>query len=106
MPQIWVSGGQRTGVVDQWLKDNDSVRNVAHTTPSFLIAPSVIAQTDMLVVTPMGVAEYFLDKLPLKILPLPMNLAPFDLQVLWHPFHAGTTAHSWLREQMQIIKSA
>jgi len=104
VPQIWVSGGQRTGVVDQWLKENNLKRNVTHSTPSFLIAPSVVAQTDMLVVTPLSVAEHFTDKLPVKIIPLPMKLAPFDLHTLWHPFHAGTPAHTWFREQLLLMR--
>jgi len=104
VPQIWVSGGQRTGVVDQWLKENNLKRNVTHSTPSFLIAPSVVAQTDMLVVTPLSVAEHFTDKLPVKILPLPMKLAPFDLHTLWHPFHAGMPAHTWFRQQLLLTR--
>jgi len=104
VPQIWVSGGQRTGVVDQWLKENKLKRNVTHSTPSFLIAPSVVAQTDMLVVTPLSVANHFTDKLPVKILPLPMKLAPFDLHILWHPFHAETPAHTWFREQLLLMR--
>jgi len=103
VPQIWVSGGQRTGMVDQWLKENSLKRNVAHTTPSFLIAPSVVAQTDMLVVTPMAVARHYIDKMPLKILALPMELSSFDLHTLWHPFHAGTSAHDWFRKQLLLV---
>jgi len=102
IPQIWVSGGQRTGMVDQWLKENKLRRNVAHTTPSFLIAPSVVAQTDMLVVTPMSIAQHYVDKMELKILPLPMELASFDLHTIWHPFHASTPAHDWFRQQLMI----
>lgn len=101
VPQVWVSGGQRTGMVDQWLKENMLKRNVAHTTPSFLIAPSVVAQTDMLVVTPMSVAKNFEEALSLKIIPLPMALEPFDLCTIWHPYHASTPAHDWFRQQLQ-----
>lgn len=66
VPQVWVNGGQRSGVVDKWLKENGLSRNVAHTTPSFLIAPSIVAQTDMLVVTPLAIAEHFTKQLALK----------------------------------------
>ena len=99
-PQIWVSGGQRSGIVDKWLSDHGRTRNVALTTPNFLMAPIIIAQSDFLVVTPRKVAEVYLNRLPLKILPLPMPLDSFDLHLLWHPFHAGTAAHDWFRQQL------
>ncbi|MFD2231785.1 LysR family transcriptional regulator [Alkalimarinus sediminis] len=101
VPQIWVNGGQRVGVVDKWLLDNNLSRNVAHTTPSFLIAPSIVAQTDMLVVTPMAIAEHFAQHLALKILLMPMKLDPFDLQILWHPYQASTPAHEWFLKQLR-----
>lgn len=103
--QIWVNGGQRTGVVDRWLKKNNHSRNVVHTTPSFLIAPNLVAQTDMLVVTPMVIARHFVNQIPLKIVTLPMRLDSFDLHLLWHPYHAGTPAHDWFREQLSLFRN-
>ena len=101
--QIWVSGGQRSGVVDAWLKKNNLTRNVAYTTPNFLMAPHIVAQTDMLVVTPSAIAQEYVKKMPLKILPMPMELGSFDLYTLWHPFHAGTSAHHWFRAQLMML---
>ncbi len=101
--QIWVSGGQRTGVVDAWLASNNLSRKVAYTTPNFLMAPHIVAQSEMLVVTPSTIAEEYVKKMPLKILPMPMELASFDLYTLWHPFHAGTPAHKWFREQLMLL---
>lgn len=102
--QIWVSGGQRTGLVDQWLKENNLTRNVVLTTPNFLMAPNIVAQSDMLVATPLTIARQYVDILNLKILPLPMELAAFDLHTIWHPFYAGTSAHKWFREQIQLLE--
>ena len=102
--QVWVNGGQRTGVVDRWLKENKLSRNVVHTTPSFLVAPNLVAQTDMLVVTPMLIAKHYINQMPLKIVSLPMTLESFDLHSLWHPYHAGTPAHDWFREQLCVFR--
>lgn len=98
--QVWVNGGQRSGVVDQWLKKHNKKRNVKHTTPSFLIAPSIAASTDMLVVTPLAIAQSFSAILPLSILKMPMTLEPFNLDILSHPYHASTPAHRWLLAQL------
>ncbi len=104
--QIWVFGGQRTGMVDAWLKKNNLKRNVVYTTPNFLMAPNIVAQTDMLVVTPSAIAQEYVKKMPLKVLPMPMKLETFDLQILWHPFHAGTPAHHWFREQLMVLRKS
>lgn len=101
--QIWVNGGQRSGMVDAWLKENGLGRNVVLTTPNFLIAPIVVSQTDMLVVTPIEVARQCARRLPLQILELPMKLKNFDQHLVWHPAHASTPAHEWFKEQMQLI---
>lgn len=103
--QIWVNGGQRTGIVDKWLKENDLQRNVVLTTPNFLMAPIIVAQSDLLVVTPHEVARQCVDKLPLKILNLPMALDSFDQEVIWHPVHSSTPAHRWFREQLLLLRS-
>lgn len=101
--QVWVNGGQRSGVVDQWLKQNNRTRKVKHTTPSFLIAPGIVAYTDMLVVTPLAIAQSFSRFLPLSILNMPMDLEPFNLHILSHPYHASTPAHRWLEAQLLAL---
>jgi DNA-binding transcriptional LysR family regulator len=100
---IWVSGGQRTGVVDAWLASNNLSRKVAYTTPNFLMAPHIVAQSEMLVVTPLAIAQEYVKNMALKILPMPMELASFDLHTLWHPVHASTPAHKWFREQLVLL---
>ncbi|OUS24215.1 hypothetical protein A9Q99_25075 [Gammaproteobacteria bacterium 45_16_T64] len=102
--QIWVNGGQRTGLVDQWLRENNLTRNVVLTTPNFLMAPIIVAQSDLLVVTPLEVALQCIERLPLKILSLPMTLGSFEQDIIWHPFHASTLAHRWFREQLILMR--
>jgi len=102
--QIWVNGGQRTGIVDQWLLDNNLERNVVLTTPNFLMAPIIVSQSDLLVVTPYEVARQCIEKLPLKMLSLPMNLDSFDQDIIWHPVHSNTQAHNWFLEQLLYLR--
>jgi len=45
----------------------------------------------------------YATKLPLKILPLPMQLKTFDLHVIWHPYHSSTQAHDWLKQQIDEL---
>lgn len=102
--QVWVSGGQHSGMVDQWLAQNDLARNVSLSTPNFLMAPILISQSDYLLVTPKSIAHMYASKLPLKILSLPMELDTFNLHIIWHPYHAATQAHAWLKQQIEELE--
>lgn len=102
--QIWVNGGQRTGMVDQWLREHNLQRNVVLTTPNFLMAPIIVAQSDLLVVTPLEVALQCIERLPLKILALPMTLGSFEQDIIWHPLHASTPAHRWFKVQLLQLR--
>jgi len=101
--QIWVNGGQRSGMVDAWLDENNLERNVVLTTPNFLIAPIIVAQSDLLVVTPLEVARQCSHRLPLQILQLPMKLKAFNQDLIWHPVHASTPAHEWFKDQLKLL---
>ncbi|GAA6135823.1 LysR family transcriptional regulator [Oceaniserpentilla sp. 4NH20-0058] len=101
--QVWVSGGQHSGMVDQWLAQNDLARNVSLSSPNFLMAPILISQSDYLLVTPKSIAHMYATKLPLKILSLPMKLDTFNLHIIWHPYHASTQAHAWLKQQIEDL---
>lgn len=97
---IWVSVGQRTGLVDKWLKENNLRRNVALTVANYLMAPIMVAQSDMVLVTPSEVARHFMHSLNLRAVALPMDLGSFDIHSVSHPFHASTPAHKWFRQQL------
>lgn len=99
-PQVWGAGAQKRGMTDEWLAANNKQRRIAISTPSFLMAPVYVAKTDMLSVAPRKVAEQYQSYLPLKILPLPIELPPFDVTLIWHPCHGETHAHRWFREQL------
>ncbi|WP_420590601.1 LysR family transcriptional regulator [Bacterioplanoides sp.] len=102
-PQIWVSGGQRRGLIDEWLAKQGKQRQVSVVTPSFLLAPLLVSASDTLVVTPARVAQQYARYLPLKILPLPMPIPAFDIHLIWHPCQAETSSHRWLRDTLSQL---
>ncbi len=102
---VWVSGGQRTDLIDQVLTEQGLNRQVALTTPNFLMGPVIAANTDLIVVTPRVVANQYIRYLPLKMLPVPFEACPFDLHLLWHPHYAETPAHRWFRNVLDEVSA-
>ena len=91
-------GGGFIGAVDQALSALGRSRNVVVSLPSFLLAPALIAASDTVGVLPGRVARAFEDSL--DIFDLPLDIAGFDLQLIWHPRRQNDPAHIWFRNQI------
>lgn len=91
----WRQSGK--GLIDDCLAKQGLRRNVSLILPNFMSAPWVLERTDLLLCLPRRMAERFVKLSPLKILPVPIDLPPYELMMLWHPRHEKDQAHSWLR---------
>ncbi len=90
--------GAPVGVVDQALAALRRSRRVAVTTTSFLSAPVLLAQTDMILTCPTSVAEAATLVAPLRVLRPPIELPEISTYLLWHERYQHDSAHQWLRE--------
>ncbi len=72
-------------------------RNVVLYTPHYLVAPWVLASTDMVAALPERVAARFAQAFPLSIAPLPIAAEALRIAQLWHPKRHEEPAHRWLR---------
>lgn len=91
-----------SGSVDLILAAQKLERNVVLSVPHFLIAPLVIAKTDLVATMAARVAKRFAVDLDLRLFSLPFEAGGFSVNMLWHAKNDKDCAHLWLR---QIISS-
>ena len=104
MEHILISpSGVETGIVDQWLNQNNLSRKIVLLVPHFLSAPLIIAQTDMILTLPFRIAEKFVQMAPLKLLQTPIELPSYQLSMIWHPLYEKDPADQWLRKLIKTV---
>jgi DNA-binding transcriptional LysR family regulator len=93
--------GYGLGIVDQELERRGLRRRVAVRVPFFLIAPAIVASSDLIVTLPARLAA-FAPPLPrLATHPVPLALARFPVQQVWHAGADRDPASIWLRAQVE-----
>jgi DNA-binding transcriptional LysR family regulator len=85
------------GPVDHALERLGRRRRIAAYVPHFLVAPSIVAETDLVLTTGRRIAERLAAPLDLQILPPPIKLAPFVVRMVWHPRSEDESVGRWLR---------
>ncbi len=86
------------GQVDDTLAASGLQRKIALQVPSFLVAPMVVAQTDLLGLLPARVAAHFSKLLPLRVLEPPAPLEGYAISQVWATRPEPSPALDWLRE--------
>lgn len=94
-PQLHVS--PRGGTQGRFEKRTKLQRNVVLFTPHYLVAPWVLAGSDVLAALPESVARRFAENFALEVRPAPVTHDALVVQQLWHPLRDGDDAHRWLR---------
>lgn len=99
--------GTPGGIVDDALAALGRERRVAVMLQSFLVAPWLIAQSDLIITLAERLARALSNTLPLRVLPPPVALPPFAIEAIWHERRHRDPAHRWLRgELVACCKSA
>ena len=60
--------------------------------------PTVVASTDLLGVFLSSMGPLMEERLGLQVLPIPLELPPMPIYMIWHETRRHDAAHSWLRE--------
>jgi DNA-binding transcriptional LysR family regulator len=60
--------------------------------------PAVVAGTDLVGVFAASMGLLMEERLGLQVLPIPLELPPIPIYMVWHETRRHDTAHSWLRE--------
>lgn len=84
--------------IDRELEKHGSSRHVALRVPSFLVAPLVVSQSDLICTIPRRLAQRFDATLPLRLHKTPLELGPLNLSIAWHERFQGDEAHQWFRK--------
>ncbi len=91
-------GGARKGAIDYLLEEQGLSRHIALRVPHFVAALSLVAQSDLILTIPFGLAQSCAKHYQLKILPFPMEQRGFTYSIVWHERYMKDVAHVWLRQ--------
>jgi DNA-binding transcriptional LysR family regulator len=97
--------GKEGSFVDEALTKQGLARRVAVTVPHFLVAPYLVARSDLVLTLAARVATMLSGPLALTVLrpPAELGLAGFRMSATWHERTHGDPAHRWLRERIVEI---
>jgi DNA-binding transcriptional LysR family regulator len=90
-------GGER---VDAALAQHGLHRRIAMRLPHFLVAPMVVAKSDMALVLPYRLARHVALAMPVTLVKLPVEAPHFVQSMIWHERTHDDPAHGWLRQQI------
>lgn len=93
--------GKRQGVVDTALEQRGYERHVALWVPHFLLAPAIVARTDLVVTMAERVAREVASRYGLRVFPVPVALSPIVGGQFWDPRHEDEPGHRWLRQMVR-----
>ncbi|MBA3396499.1 MAG: LysR family transcriptional regulator [Deltaproteobacteria bacterium] len=89
--------------LDDVLARTGDRRRVMLTVPHFLVAPHVVATTDLVWTAPASLARAFAEQLPLVLRDPPLRLEGFTIALRWHARLASDPGLAWLRSVVQDV---
>ncbi|GAA0588592.1 LysR family transcriptional regulator [Streptomyces crystallinus] len=92
--------GKRLGPIDSALADLGLRRRIAVVVPSHTSAMLLARTTDLVALT---LADWLPDTtaaLGLRTFPVPLDLAPLELGMAWHPRNSADPGHRWFRDHL------
>lgn len=97
--------GRPGGGVDVALAERGLARRVAFMTPSFFVAPHIVAKTDFILTIASRVASTLPKSLGLVTFTPPVSVPGFTMAMYWHARHATDPAHQYLRDALSRASS-
>jgi DNA-binding transcriptional LysR family regulator len=97
------SSGMAHWIVDRELELRGIKRQVGLVVPEFLALPFVIPGSELIATVPSRVADRLAQVLPIKVMALPIELAPYDVLMLWHERAHADAASQWLRQTLATL---
>ncbi|MCS0603738.1 LysR family transcriptional regulator [Streptomyces sp. LP11] len=95
--------GRVHGPVDESLAELGLRRRVVATLPGYTAALFLCRETDLVCLTPVGVAEHYPAALGLRTFEVPVPLPPVEVAMAWHPRDDADPGHQWLRDRVREV---
>ena len=100
-----ISGSQKLGWVDEALWQLEQTRNIRVFTRHFMVA-SLLCQSPQLIATlPRRQAMLLAKHTDLVISPVPFQIVPIEVKMLWSPLLHHANPHQWLRRELLAFAS-
>ena len=93
--------GETRGVVDLVLQNMGLQRHVALQLPTVMVAPFVIANSELIMTIPLRAAESLRLVAPIALYPAPFVIPPYKLKLYSHSKYARSDAHAWMTQQLK-----
>ncbi|MCA9590042.1 MAG: LysR family transcriptional regulator [Myxococcales bacterium] len=93
--------GATRGIIDRVLEEHGLARRIALVVAHHVVAPFVVARTDLVVTISRQVALTFSRLLPLRVLAPPVGLEEYGVTALWHERAHRDPGHTWMRGVLQ-----
>ncbi|MBL8376457.1 MAG: LysR family transcriptional regulator [Burkholderiales bacterium] len=90
-----------SGAIDSLLAAQGLHRRVAVTSPHFLLAAYLAANSDLVLALPSRAARRLAAMLPLMLFDIPLELPEIRIAMYWHERTHTSAAHQWFREQVR-----
>ena len=95
--------GRPGSVVDDLLAQTGRQRRIAVVVPHFLVAPAIIATSDLVWTAPAGLARALAAHYPLAVRPPPLALPGFAMSMRWHLRLDRDPGLLWLRDLLRAV---
>lgn len=86
---------------EQHLRSAGHKRRVALYSPSFCLLPELVAGTNRVATVHSRLALEYARRLPIKLLPMPIEIPPLVEMLQWHRVHDLDPAHQWFRRLLR-----
>lgn len=91
--------GESTGLIDPILQERKLKRRIALTVNQFAGAPQLVACSDLIAVLPTRIVEMSGLSQQLHLAPLPIEVTPSIVKMMWHERNHLDPAQEWLRSR-------
>jgi LysR family transcriptional regulator, nod-box dependent transcriptional activator len=98
---VHVDDGGPVNYDERILRSQHYKRTIEVVTPSFDLAPQMVVGTDRIATVATRLAEKYAELLPIKLLPVPIEIPPMVEVLQWHRAHNRDPAHIWLRARLR-----
>lgn len=87
-------------LIDEALSNKGVARKIVAIVPHFTVLPTLLAQSDLLVILPSRVASLYVSQGGLKALKLPVKINSFEVRAHWNRGRSSSPAHQWLIKEI------